>query len=351
MGAPPRNERQRPAPGNDGPFVIPPTENPIIFGANAIRDVTKAFVAQDLNGLFPRNANYGHNDYNVVYHPIGTQHHPSRLIVLTPQGDLSSGPVESELGSCTQKWKIEEATLKPARDLEVVREGPVVLQSLFRLLMDELPEQDEASDVIGILAALKRKQDILERVREISQVALAEMGEKPSEKPQESEQDRQVAEAEERVDSRLLSSTQATLSLYQDKDQIIHEIELIAKNGRAGRVQDAILALVQRGVDANLFPSNEFEDSESLGYVADGVSVSYGSGRLQALHGDRIWNIVIKDGEIQETWAYYGRAQPNRTCPEHVLEKGPEIAKRIIGKAVAKVFPDLIWRETPQAAA
>lgn len=314
-------------------FAIPPTENPIKFGAQTIRDLSTVLVTTELNGVFPRNYVYQVGDYNLIFHSMrdygehgGGFSVSDDMIVLTPEGEYKSGNVKHDVQDWTNSWKFRDADLKPASDLEIVRYSPALLGELFHQLVDELGEQTEFESVTKVVASLGKRKDILEKVRTTSNASLREMGGNPDEQPQGEEEITREKKIIER-ENKLLRRANAALSLYRDSDQLVRSIQDVVQGGRAGKAEETLLAILQRGVEEGVLERNEFEDWENLG--------------VRSYHGDRAWNMVIADGKIQEAYAYSGIQEPTRACPEHTLQMAPDIAQAIISRGVKKVFPKL----------
>lgn len=315
-------------------FSIPSEENPIKFGAQAIRDLSKHLVTVDINGVFPKNYVYEVGDYYLVFYNIagyGEQYGgfstSDDMIVLTPQGEYKSGRVEHDVQDWTNSWKFRDADLKPASDLEIVKYSPILLGNLFHQLVDELGEHTELEAVMQVFSALGKRKDILEKTQTISSASLMEMGVNPDERSPKYEGEAAREKKKTEKEDELLRKANAALNLYKDKDQIVHGIQEVVEGGRAGNAEAAILAILQRGVKEGVLEQGEFKNWENLG--------------VRSYHGNQAWNMVIKGDRIQEAYAYYGIQKPNRICAEHTLERAPAIARAIILRAVNKVFSQL----------
>ncbi len=339
-----------PVESNRFAFEIPPEENPILYGATALRYLTENLVTEDLKGIFPHNNAWSVGDYDLIFHPIESLGgNTVKMAVLTPQGIIKTGIVEESISSDHTAWKFADADLQPATDIQVVRFAPILIRGLIDQAEAEVQDFADSSSVRRSLKFLSDRDEILEKADNISRISLEEMGEAVVLQEEETE-----AKQDKRLDT--LERLQAAVDLYDNRFDLADEVKEVAKMGRATVAEGKISVIFSEIKEKGLLPEPDLTlDGEhwfSLPIPVTGRSLSYalgGGGNLHVYDMDQKSRqtqrrdvLLSVDGtKIMEAsnWKDVSAVR----CAEHILSEADAVVTGLIARSVAQHFPNLLW--------
>jgi len=330
-------------------FEIPQEENPITYGATALRDLTSDLVTKDLKDIFPRNNAWSVGDYDLIFHPMESLGgNTVRMIVLTPQGIIKTGIVKESISSDHTAWEFDDADLQPATDIQVVRFAPVLIRGLIDQVGEEVQEFADLPSIKRSLEFLFDRDEILEKADNISRVSLEEMGDEVvlEEEETEDEQDKRLG---------TLERLQAAVELYENRSVLAAEVKELAKMGRVRAIEQKVADIFGEIKGNGLLPEPDLtlggEHWFSIPIPVANRPISHTiGGNLHVYDMDRESRqtqrreiILSVDGaKIMEEIRW--KNIPPVRCAEHILSEADAVVTGLVVKSVAQYFPNLIWQ-------
>lgn len=336
--------------------------NPIFQAAEQLRSIVKTSVQENLQGIFPKNYEHEHGDYNLIF--VVSEGHgniahgfysSAKMVVLTPEGDIKSGQVEQDVGNWSSCWKFRGAELRKASDLEVVRHTPQLVKNLFEQLEDELSEEESPQKIINGINYIFNNKNLYMQTLAISYKALKEMGEEDPNLVHEDsgqpemdlaeiikafeEQNPQYKIARRSNRNVSIEQKKAAIDLFANKQNLIDELRVIASNMRAPLVEKRVGEVVREMIDKNIFPIT-WKDEEEVGWFGNkdiGFQTLHGPIYSKGRHKGRVWCVSV-DGQVREFQGNSSNASEPYFCAEHLLEQAPEIMKKLMDEATKNFF-------------
>lgn len=336
-------------------FKIPDTENPIEYGANALRTYLADLTTSKLEGTFPKNGGYHIPDYNLVY--VSIDEEPGRgriypkaetLITLEPDGRISTGRVERTVLSDRNYLDFDSANLRPATDLEVIEYAPSLLDSLIYQVGDELIKQTGEETARTALAFLEQRTQMREKVREIVRETVLDADFEDIDEFTITE-----LNLEEYLEAETAQIEQARLALdlYSERHSILAKIAESAATGRLPVLRNELAQLLERAKSTGLFPTEnmpgqrkitegitlaEFRIGRPLYEGYRGLSTSHG-----AKNGPFFYLVATPDNRVVEIDKFTD--VPARECTKHLVGDARAIAGSIVGMTVETAFPEFTY--------
>lgn len=319
--------------------VVNTEGNPIAQGAEKIRSTVGNLVRENLEGIFPKNWQWKHGDYNLIFvieEGFGNISHGfyerAQMIVLTPKGEFKSGRVGQYVGDDYSYWKFDDAELKQATDLEIVRFGPQLVSDLFKQLSDEMHEEENPQKIAKGINFLYANSEFYKETLAISRHALVEMGEDDptlvhidAAQPSVQGVDRIIKSMLQPEDA--LEQKKAAIDLFMNKEKLKTEMAGIASNMKAQLVKDRFAQIIRGMVEGEIFPESQMDESEIK-------NVRFYS---QGNHRNLFWHIS-PDGQVLEV---NPSSKETNFCAEHLLAQAPQILEYLINKSAKRIFPRL----------
>ncbi len=320
-------------------------ENPIKHGADQIRSITQRLVTRDLAGNFPRNYEYPHGDYNLIFELMRQYSNragfttSADMIVLTPTAEILSGRASRYIADWYNYWEISRSNLNPTPDINIVRFGEKLIKSLFSHLTAETRDQEDPTKIEQVVKILAKKKQTLRKVSIISRQSLVEMGESP--------QDRSIRVADQLDDSDIDKLSKA-FKLFQSREDLVKEAQELGGNMRVKPLEEWFAKQVTSLTEQDIFPENHKINGKR--WLLPQYSNNYT--RLRSNHnpwvqtdrGSLYWYwAVSEDGqtvECQENWLDSELRKP-QSCPEHFLSQSSQIMDFLIRRTVLNYFPKL----------
>lgn len=298
-------------------------ENPVSLAARQIQLLVGTFIKEDLNGTLPKQSNYGHSSYDVLFTPTRKlDSRTSNLIILSSNCQFLHGPVVFREGSDNGKWDIEEASktnkLVLAPPLEIVRHAPALISFAINLVHTQLSGEQDLERIKKGLQVLEKGPQLVGELVDLSRAALIEMG----------EDNPQLAAELIQID---LTKLKSAYELAAKKDSLVAEVEELARGGRARLVEDWFRTQASWIAQEGLFS----------GRLLDGKPWA-GSPNWRSNHskGAEPWYWAIsKEGEVREHPVGFNPEM--RRCPEHLLEQAGTIFNWLATEAVQVVYKKL----------
>lgn len=329
-------------------------QNPIKFGAEAIKKSTQNLVRGQMQGIFPNNYQWMAGDYNLIFLTMdrygdqdGGFSKNAHMIVLSPNGEFKSGLVNQKVADDYSSWKFRDARLKDAADLQVVRYGPRLISELFSKLQSEMREYEDPERIARGLKILDMRIQTQTEIARISRGALNAMGEEGETEvsvPTDIRDDifATIEDAISRTGKKPKLSDfelmKKAFSLYENRKKLVEDIKSLASNMRVKPVEDRLVALASEAIEIDADDKAARKDQDGRVWFVPG---QYRGEPISVRHNpDEGWVMAISEGGVREVRLYVTSGSP-RWCAEHVLEKAGPIAQAIIGRAVGKVFPKL----------
>lgn len=333
-------------------FTIPETENPIEYGANALREYLGKLASERLRGAFPVNGGYLTPNYNLVYETLSYEEgkyqgfsKADHVITLEADGKIRTGRVERVVRSSSNYLDFQLAALRPATDMEILEHSQELLDALVWQVQEELEDHTSESSAHTALSFLEERVQMRAKVREII-------------KETSYQADLDLVAIEELHDDEFLAEEEAeikqareALNLYLERQRIVDSIRDTAAKGRLPLLRADIAKLLERAKSDQLFPAVNF-----LGIrrnVYEGIVLkSFRKNRpliesrddLETIHGVKngpfYFLVATPENQVLEVDAYTPE-NPPRECAEHLIEYSGLIAGSIIGMSTETVFPKL----------
>lgn len=323
------------------------TSDSIERGAGEIREIVSQFVTE-LAGSFPRNSMYKQGDVNRIYCIPGADIWPPEVqcTTLDPDGQFRSGKVAVNFSkeSCHFTLEISQAdqrgSFEPASSLEVLTDSFELVGKLFYQIVEELPKQSDIATIGKWLGALSRQEELEAAIFIRSKKAFKEAG-------WTEWRYRKVFRNEGMKETKRMI---AAFEIYEKKDQLIADVSVLSRGGKAEPVQSWFESFVSLMKKKQLMPPADVKHPDWGAWLVLGLSQHYPDqvkyGAYPVGYQQLRWG-VSTEGKVREVVTGIGLSPGSwegmyvSDCPEHLLKQAPEITDQLIRRMMVNIFPQI----------